>query len=137
MWTCPKCKRSFKNNNQAHGCHQIKVEDLFRKRSDHIRKLYLELDSKISTIGKFRKEAVPPDVVFYKTVSTFLAVKVKTKWLDIEFFLDHYDDNPIVKKYLQTSKKRFVHLVSIDENSDINHQLIGWITQSYKIINSE
>ena len=79
MWTCPKCKRSFKNKNQAHGCHQINIEDHFRKRSDHIRKLYLELDSKISLIGKFRKEAVPPDVIFYKTTSTFLAVKVKTK----------------------------------------------------------
>ncbi len=86
--------------------------------------------------GPFREEAVGPDVLFFKTNSTFLALKVKRKWIDVEFFLDHLDDIPPVKKYLQTSKNRWVHLVSIDEMEDIDHQLEYWIRDSYKLIDA-
>jgi hypothetical protein len=73
-------------------------------------------------------------VIFFKTQSTFLAVKVKKKWLDIQFFLDHLEDVPPVKKYLQTSKRRFAHLVSIDEEADIDGQLRSWMKASYELI---
>ncbi len=90
----------------------------------------------MAEFGKFREEAVLPDVIFFKTKSTFLAVKVKKAWLDIEFFLDHLEDEAPVKKYLKTSKHRFAHLVSIDGKEDIDQQLIDWIKASYDLITS-
>jgi len=116
-----------------HGCHQLTLEDITKKRSERINELYKELHSKFR-FKDFRREVVPPDVIFYKTKSTFLAVKLKTKWIDVEFFLDYFMDHPIIKKYLQTSKKRFVYVVSIDNSDDINHELLNWITHSYSLI---
>lgn len=135
MWTCPNCKRQFKNNNQSHGCHQITMESLLQKRSSTIGHLYKEFHSYLS-FSDYRREVVPPDVIFYKTSSTFLAVKLKTRWIEIEFFLDYYLDHPVIKKWLQTSKRRYVYVIAIDEGSDITKELLGWVEYSYQLINN-
>ncbi len=134
MWTCPKCNRSFRNTGKMHSCKLVTVESLFTKRSPAILNLYQHLKTELNKMGEYREEAVPPDVIFFKTKSTFLLVKVKTKWLDIEFFLDQLEDVHPVKKYLQTSKNRVVHVVSIDSEEDIDEQLIDWMQRPYTLI---
>ena len=134
MWTCPECKREFRNTNQQHTCKLVDKESFFHNRPPHFRNLCKIIRDHVGNLGEFREEAVLPDVIFFKTKSTFLAIKVKKAWLDIEFFLDHLEDVPPVKKYLQTSKRRFAHLVSIDEEEDINNQLLDWIGESYTLI---
>ncbi len=136
MWTCPKCQRTFRNTGQAHSCKLVDKASFFARRPAHFKKLYQIIKNKVKSLGEFREEAVLPDVIFFKTKSTFLAIKVKKAWLDIEFFLDHLEDVPPVKKYLQTSKRRFVHVVSIDEEEDIDRQLMDWISDSYHLITS-
>ena len=134
MWTCKKCGRSFRNTNQPHTCKLISKNDLFVKRPAHLKKLYQQVEAVVKTFGAFREEAILPDVIFFKTKSTFMAVKMKKDHLDIEFFLDHVEDAPPVSKYLQTSKHRVAHLVPIDEEKDINPQLKKWMKESYLLI---
>jgi len=134
MWTCPTCHRQFRNTNQNHTCKLVDKETFFLNRPPYFRQLYNTIKDYVFELGEFREEAVLPDVIFFKTKSTFLAVKVKKAWLDIEFFLDHLEDVPPVKKYLQTSKHRYAHLVSIDGMEDIDQQLLDWIRASYKLI---
>lgn len=136
MWTCPTCNRQFRNSNQAHTCELVDKETFFQNRPPHFKKLYLHIRKYVGTLGEFREEAVKPDVIFFKTKSTFLALKIKKAWIDIEFFLDHLEDIPPVKKYLQTSKRRVAHIVSIDGEEDIDQQLLQWISSSYLLIKS-
>ncbi len=136
MWTCPNCQRIFKNRNQNHTCKLVDKENFFLDRPAHFYKMYQTIQSLLREFGVFREEAVKPDVIFFKTKSTFLALKIKKRWIDVEFFLDHLDDIPPVKKFLQTSKNRFAHLVSIDEMEDIDQQLIDWIRASYGLISN-
>ena len=136
MWTCPNCHRKFRNTNQSHTCKLVDKESFFLNRPAHFKDLYQIIKAQAQKLGEFREEAVAPDVIFFKTKSTFLAIKVKKAWLDIEFFLDHLEDVPPVKKFLQTSKHRVAHLVSIDEMADIDHQLLTWIKESYQLISS-
>ncbi|KAH0533959.1 hypothetical protein FGG08_007427 [Glutinoglossum americanum] len=88
----------------------------------------------IDSFGMYREETVRPDVIFFKTESTFLAIKVKKDHLDIEFFLDHLEDVPPVSKYLQTSAHRVAHIVPIDQPEDITPQLRKWMKESYELI---
>ncbi|MEZ4959100.1 MAG: DUF5655 domain-containing protein [Saprospiraceae bacterium] len=134
MWTCPNCQRTFKNENQAHGCHRIDKMDFFAKRPAFLWELYKKVVEGARAFGEFREEAVPPDVIFFKTKSTFLAVKVKKDHLDIAFFLDHVEDVPPMSKYLQTSKRRVVHIVPVDSAEEINVQLLEWMRASYELI---
>ena len=134
MWTCPKCKRSFKRKNQQHTCTLISQKSLFIKRPAELKNLYQRIVKEVKKFGKYREETVNPDVIFFKTRSTFLAVKVKKDHLDIEFFLDHLEDVPPVSKYLQTSKNRVAHIVPIDREEEINDQLINWMKTSYDLV---
>ena len=119
-----------------HSCRLVTKESLFENRSETIRQLYELLISEVRKFGDFREECVPPDVIFMKTKSTFLMLKIKKKWIDVEFFLEKLEDVPPVKKYLKTSKNRVVHVVSIDEPEDVDEQLIDWIRRSYELISN-
>jgi hypothetical protein len=107
---------------------------LFEKRPPELKKLYDRIVKEVKKIGNYREETVPPDVIFFKTKSTFLAVKVKKDHLDVEFYLDHLENVPPVSKYLQTSKHHVVHLVPVDQPEDISKQLIQWIKTSYNLV---
>lgn len=117
-----------------HTCKLVDKQNFFVGRPPDFYKMYQIIQSLIGEWGEFREEAVGPDVIFFKTKSTFLALKIKKRWIDVEFFLDHLDDVPPVKKFLQTSKRRFAHLVSIDEIEDIDQQLREWMHASYTLI---
>ena len=134
MWTCPKCERSFKRRDQQHSCVLISKEDLFAKRPPELKKLYEVLVNELKSLGDYKEETLSPDVIYFKTKSTFFAVKVKKSFLEVEFFLDHHENSPVVSKFLQTSKHRFVHVVLVDRKEDLNKQLFGWIENSYQLV---
>ena len=137
MWTCPRCGREFRNTNQLHTCRLIDKEQLFAKRPPQLKRIYKKIISIVKPLGDFREETVLPDVIFFKTISTFLGVKVKRDHLEVEFFLDHLDNAPVVSKYLQTSAHRFVHVVPVDSVDEIDEQLIKWIKHSYQLVLSK
>ena len=134
MWTCPKCKRAFKRKEQNHSCLLISTDALFAKRPPELKRLYDKLVKIVKGFGEYREETVLPDVIFFKTKSAFMAVKVKRDHLDVEFFLDHPENVPPVSKYLQTSKQRVAHVVPVDRPADINRQLSNWMKESYQLV---
>jgi len=134
MWTCPNCKRSFRNTNQSHSCTQVLNNNVFAGRPAFLKKLYDQIIAEVKQIGSYREETVSPGVIYFKSKSTFLALKLKKKYLEIEFFLDHREDHPSIAKWLQTSKHRFAHIVKVDGEEDITTQLTAWITHSYHLI---
>jgi hypothetical protein len=137
MWSCPRCGREFRNTNQSHTCRLIDKEQLFAKRPPQLKNIYKKIVSIVKPLGEFREETVLPDVIFFKTISTFLGVKVKRDHLEVEFFLDHPDNSPVVAKCLQTSANRFVHLVPVDSVDEIDEQLTNWIRHSYQLVLSK
>lgn len=134
MWVCSNCGRSFKRKDQNHSCVLISTDSLFEKRPAELRQLYKLICKEVKKFGSYKEETVKPDVIFFKTKSTFLGIKVKKDHLEIEFFLDRLEDIPPVFKYLQTSKNRIVHVVAIDNNDEVNSQLINWIKHSYNLV---
>ena len=134
MWTCPKFKRNFRNTNQSHSCVPVSKKDLFADRPAFLKKLYDQLIVEVKQLGGYREEAVSPGTIYFKTKSTFLAIKVKKTYLEVEFFVDHHEDDPSIASWLQTSKHRFVHVVKLDSKTDITRQLIEWIKDSYHLI---
>ena len=130
MWTCPDCQRSFRNAHQQHSCRLLALADHFQKRPAFLHDLYLHVFNFVRTLGEFREEAVAPDVIFFKTKSTFLALKVKKDHLDVEFFLDHLEDVPPVKRYLHTSRHRVAPEVPVDRPEEVDEQLRNWIRAS-------
>ncbi len=134
MWTCTKCGREFKRKDQQHSCRLISSEVIFSKHPPELKKIYVEISRIVKSFGDYREEAVPPDVIFFKTESTFLGIKVKKDHLEVEFFLDRLENVPAVSKYLQTSKHRVAHVVPVDSIDEIDAQLKEWMKFSYELI---
>lgn len=132
-WNCPYCNRSFRRKDQQHSCSLLQKEDLFTGRPPELKIVFDELLRKVSEFGSIREETLP-GVHYIKAASTFLAIKVKKEFLEIEFYLSKHLEDPIVYKWFQTSKNRFVHVVRIDTSKDLTGNLMSWIHHSYKLI---
>src|SRR5713226_1640300 len=52
LWTCPACRRQFKNRNQSHSCGQFTVEQLLAGMPPQIVELYERLDDVIRRCGE-------------------------------------------------------------------------------------
>ena len=134
MWTCPNCTRKFRNTNQHHTCQLVDVAHIFKNRPPILEKLYEHILDVANTFDDYRIEPIPYDVIRLKTKSTFVSIKRKKDHLEISFYLNKLEDVPPVAKYLQMSKNRVVHVVSIDAMEDIDSQLIDWMRRSYELI---
>jgi hypothetical protein len=102
-----------------------------------LKNLYLYIRDVVKEFGEFREEPLQRDLVFFKTQTTFMAIKFRKDHLDVEFFLDHIENVPPVSKYIQTSKHRVAHILPVDSKEDINGQLVNWMKQSYALISEE
>ena len=134
MWTCPKCKRIFKRKDQQHSCKLISKESFFEKRPIRLKILFDKIVKEVKKSGNYREETVMQNVIFFKTKSTFLGIKVMKDYLIVEFFLEKLENVSPVSKYLQTSKHRVAHVVPVDQLEDINSQLINWMKRSYDLV---
>ncbi len=131
-WTCPKCKREFKSENQFHSCVVISVEDHFAKRPPRIRDLYHSLMEAVTDFGPMKTEAVK-NAIMVKNGPTFLAIKPRKDHIIVEFALDRPVDEFPVYKVMQYSKSKWAHYLKLDDQADIDELLLGWLREAYDL----
>lgn len=130
MWTCPKCKREFKNRNQDHSCGDFSINKVFEKYPE-IFPLFNKLKNKVLEFGEIKIYPVK-NAVMFAVHSTFLAVKPHKNYIALEFTSKkNYTEFPI-EKSVRISKSRFAHFLKIDSRKNIDIQLINWLKEAYQ-----
>src|SRR5579872_3387725 len=86
LWTCPRCRRQFKNRNQAPSCGRFTVEQLLDGKPQEIVELYERLDDLIRRCGEVVVAPTKTRVLF-KVRTVFASVAVSKNWLDVVFIL--------------------------------------------------
>ncbi len=132
-WTCLECNRTFKNNNQSHSCVNKSLDLHFTNKEPQVRATYDALENKLKAMVDFQICPVV-NAIMFTTESTFLAIKPKKRWIDLEFALDFEANEFPIHKIVQISKTRFAHFIRVQEPGDIDDQLINWIKQAYELI---
>jgi hypothetical protein len=132
-WTCPECGKSFRNRNQWHSCYTLKVEDHIRNKSRHIQDLVFFLISRLYEFGPIDLNPVK-SVIQVKSGATFLSIKPKKDYVELEFQLGETMDTFPVHKIIRISGKRVLHFVYIQKKDDINEQLLHWLKDSYDLV---
>ena len=134
-WTCPSCKRSFKHKNQEHSCVSVNIDEHFKNKEPRILRLYHTLMNQVSQFGDV---SVSPakNAILIKNESTFLAIKPKKSWIDVEFFLRQPVDELPVHKIVRASKNRVVHFVRLEKSKEISEKLLNWLRESYELTSS-
>jgi hypothetical protein len=113
----------------------LNPDDHFIGREPHVREIY---DTLLRGVRKFGNVDVSPvkNGVMLKGVSTFLAVKPKKSWVDIEFILgDEISEYP-VHKAVRYTKRKVAHFVRLERPQDVNRKLLAWLRKSFRFINS-
>lgn len=132
-WICPKCKRKFKNIHQSHSCVNKSLEEHFLKKETRVRTTYYALERKLKSVVDFRIHPVI-NAIMFATDTTFLAIKPKKSWIDLEFVLDYEVNEFPIHKTVKISKTRFAHFIRIQEPKDIDDQLTDWIVYAFHLI---
>ncbi len=132
-WTCPKCQRQFEKRNQVHSCNLYPLDMHFKGKEEVARLLYDKLREQIEkNIGPLKIESLPCCIHFVSTY-TFAAVYALRNKIRIHFTLNHKIENIRIKKFAQMSSTKYLHVIDLENLSEINEDLISWLRQSYNL----
>jgi hypothetical protein len=132
-WTCPACKKKFKNPNQEHSCARVPVDAHLKNKPAAIRMIYDRIIMEVQRFGPYTLNPVKSSIQV-KAGATFLSVKPKRDRVDIEFFLSREEGREPVTKCFRVSGNRVLTCATIDNVMQVNERLVGWIRESYELI---
>ena len=129
LWTCPRCRRQFKNRNQAHSCGQYTVDQLLEGKPQEIVELYERLADLVRRCGE---PVVAPTKtrVLFKVRTVFATVSVSKNWLDVVVVLGRRLKHRRIKK-AQEEYPGIVHCLRIEKEEDLDADLAGWLQEAY------
>jgi|WetSurMetagenome_2_1015567.scaffolds.fasta_scaffold176827_2 hypothetical protein len=131
-WDCPRCGRSFKVRNQPHSCGVTDVAHHFSRKDPVIRAIYDKIIGALNPCGPVNISFVK-NAIIVSAKSTFLAVKPRRTYVDIEFLLNgEILDFPIHKTF-RVSKNKVAHFVKIGSPDEVEGAVAGWLQQAYRI----
>lgn len=129
LWTCPRCRRQFKNRNQAHSCGQFTVAQLLEGKPQEVVELYERVADLIRSCGEVLVAPTKTRVLF-KVRTVFASVTVTRNWLDVIFVLGRHLKHRRIRK-TQEEYPGIVHSLRIEKAADLDADLTGWLQESY------
>jgi Domain of unknown function (DUF5655) len=129
LWTCPRCRRQFKNRNQAHSCGQFTVQQLLDGKPQEVVELYERLDRLIASCGEVVIAPTKTRVLF-KVRTVFATVAVSKNWLDVVFVLGRRLKHRRIKK-AQEEYPGIVHFLRIENEDDLDADLTNWLQEAH------
>jgi hypothetical protein len=132
MWVCPTCHREFRMKNQDHSCAVFSEDHLFASRPPKIREIYNTILSLAEKAGPLRITYLDKAVIVAAR-STFLAIKPKKDYVEVEFVLDEAVEEFPVYKTVRVSSRKVAHFIKIGDFEDADKKMQDWILLAYQI----
>jgi hypothetical protein len=129
LWTCPRCRRQFKNRNQAHSCGQFTVAQLLDGKPPEMVELYERLADLVQRCGEVVVAPTKTRVLF-KVRTVFATVAIGKNGLDVVFVLDRRLKHRRIKK-AQEEYPGIVHCLRIEKADDLDADLAAWLQEAY------
>lgn len=130
LWTCPRCKRKFERRGQPHSCRPFPLAQHFRNKPEG-RLLYQKLKQAIKEdVGPFKVESLECCIHFVGTF-TFAAVKIFRDKISVDFSLSRKIQSDRIRKVVPMSTHRYLYVVDVMSEEDIDASLLAWIHEAY------
>jgi hypothetical protein len=129
LWTCPRCRRQFKNRNQAHSCGLFTVGMLLDGKPSEVVELYDHLAELVLRCGEVVIAPTKTRVLF-KVRTVFATVAIGKNWLDVVFVLGRRLKHRRIQK-AQEEYPGVVHFLRIENREDLDTALAGWLQEAY------
>jgi hypothetical protein len=130
LWTCSKCGRQFERHGQSHSCRLLSLTLHFEGKPAG-KSLDEQLVKAVrKNIGAFNIESLQCCVHFVSTF-TFAAVKIFKDKIRVDFSLDRKIKSKRINRIVQMSAHRYLFVVDIMNEDEIDTELIQWIQEAY------
>jgi len=129
LWPCPRCRRQFKNRNQAHSCSQCTVEQHLDGKSSEIVELYDRFAELVLRCGEVVVAPTKTRVLF-KVRTVFATAGVTRNWLDVVFVLGRRLQSRRIKRAL-AEYPGIVHHLRIERIEDLDEELANWLQEAF------
>jgi hypothetical protein len=129
LWTCPSCRRQFKNRNQSHSCGQYTVEQLLDGKPSEVVELYDRFAELVLRCGEVVVAPTKTRVLF-KVRTVFATAGVTRNWLDVLLVLGRRVHSRRIKK-AQAEYPGIVHCLRIVRIEDLDEELANWLQEAF------
>jgi hypothetical protein len=131
-WICPKCRRSFKAPNQSHSCEVTSPDHHFSRKPPIIRAIFEKIISIVEDCGPVNVSFVK-NAIIISAKSTFLAIKPKKSYVDIEFLLNEEILDFPIHKTVRVSRNKVAHFIKIESPEEVEGPVTSWLQRAYQI----
>jgi len=130
-WTCPTCERRFGRRNQSHECAPaLTVSEYFATGPAFERPIFEVVRAHLESLGPVLVEPVQVGV-FFKRSRTFAELRPKTRWVTLSFILPMAAREDRISRRVTISARRTYHETKLREPSDVDDQVLDWLTAAY------
>ena len=129
MWTCSKCERRFKHDNQSHYCTTKSIDDLFEGKPEN---LILAFDKILVDVFEFGDISIGASVntVIFTNKKAFLILRPMSKVLDLKFYYHEPLKSAKFHKVVEYGKK-FYHHIRVKDEFEVDDEVIQLLKKGY------
>ena len=132
MWTCTKCERRIKHENQWHNCVKIELDSLFEGKQES---LIYAFDRILSVVIDWNEVAVSAttNCIVFTHNQTFLIIRPMKKQLDLKFYSKtELSEFPIIKSIAYSGK--FVNHIRVSTADELTPEIFKYCQDSYQLL---
>src|SRR5689334_14085378 len=130
LWRCPRCGARLVARGMSHACGAYSVDAFLEGKSETARHLFDGFVGLIATCGPYDVAPAKTRVAFMAAVRFASVNRAGRDSIDVHFVLPRRIDSPRLRR-VEHLGKLHVHHVRLEGPEDFNHELAGWLRQSY------
>jgi len=125
MWTCPKCKQQFVQQNKPHSCNERTVEDFLQGKPEQIADLFHYFIEEYLKMGPFVLHPARSRIAFAADVRFGYFKYIGKDFIDIALtFNKPFEDNLCFYRIGEVpGGKYFQHYLRIMRKEDVNEEV--------------
>ena len=129
-WICASCNRLFSAENKQHSCIVTDLQSHFINKPSNLQLVFQKIITNLEIFGSVDISPVK-NAIIISARSTFMAIKPRKKYLEIEFVLNEERDEFPVYKTVRYTKLKFAHFVRVENPVEIDQGFLDTIHQAY------
>jgi hypothetical protein len=133
LWVCPKCGARLVSRNLWHSCGEHTLEALFAGADPGALELAREYVALLESLGDVQVLPQKTRLVCVARVR-FAGLTPRRHGFHASFALHRRLDSPRVVRIVDYGPAWQVHTVRVDERSDLDDELRGWLQESHDTV---
>ena len=132
--TCYHCKE-WVEEGEAHDCWTTTEAALTRDLSEDLRDAWERLRQTAMGFGEQRIYASHHSIMFSRQ-SCYFFVRPKRSFLELNVFLGRTVRSPQVKRVIEGSRTRRVHVIQVRHRDEVESPITDWIREAYELFDA-